>query len=733
MKGCGVVMYIAHTREIDEDEQPLYDHLEETARRASIHAEPWDGGEFARLCGLAHDVGKYSKAFQARIRGGKNRVDHATAGGQLLYNVNGQSTLGLLMAYCVMGHHGGMPNGGSKTQANEDESTLFGRLTRTIADYSAYKSEMALPRLGRFSHKWADGFDAAFFVRMAFSSLVDADWLDTEKFCIGENAPRGGFSSINELNEQLKPHIDKYLGRVGEVSELNQKRNQLLTDCLAAAGLPPGLFSLTAPTGSGKTFASLAFALNHAVENYKRRVIFIVPYNTIIDQSSTEFESLLGSENVLRHVSDVEYDDKDGISINKRHSVDNWDYPIIVTSNVQFFESLFANKPSKCRKLHNIAGSVLVFDEAQMIPIQYLLPCIRAIKTLVMQYGCSAVLATATQSSLNRMFMETPPSRPLHTTELCGNHQDMYDALRRARIIMSEEPLDDNTLISMLLENERVLCIVNTRRHAQALFKSLRDVSQEGSYHLSTTMTPLHRKTAIAEIRRRLDKEQTCRVISTSMVEAGVDLDFEKVFREQAGLDSIVQAAGRCNREGKRGLNESTVEVFISSESKPPGMLVPNIDAFGQIAKRYKDIADLDAIQGYFEQLFYNLGEERLDSKMILPMFNDGAKEVSFPFKDAAAAFKLVDDKAQQTVYILNGVPELEAQLNSGERSRELFRQLGLYAVSLYRSDIRELDELGALMSPDKSDPNVMILYEHYYDEYVGVMLSPEGGQALIT
>jgi len=217
------------------------------------------------------------------------------------------------------------------------------------------------------------------------------------------------------------------------------------------------------------------------------------------------------------------------------------------------------------------------------------------------------------------------------------------------------------------------------------------------------------------------------------MVEAGVDLDFIKVFRERAGLDSVVQAAGRCNREGERGLSESVVEVFISLEYKPPGMLEPYIDAYGQIARRYKDVADLDAIRGYFEQLFYNLGDERLDSKMVLPMFNDNAKEVSFPFKDVAAAFKLIDDKAQQTIYVLDEVPELELRLNSGERNRELFRKLGMYAVSLYKNDIKELDELGAIISPDKSDPNVLILYEQYYDKHVGVMLSPEGGQALMT
>ena len=727
--------YIAHTREIDDEEQLLIDHLNNTAERASIHAASWGSGEFARLCGLVHDVGKYSKAFQTRIRGGKNFVDHATAGGQLLHNEYNQYKIGRLMAYCVMGHHGGLPDGGAQNQKIDSDSTLISRLNRHIPDYSAYKSEIALPRLEKFAHKWADGFDMAFFVRMIFSAIVDADWLDTEKFCLSSNAPRGGFSSILELKKRLEPKIDKYFNPEGEIKEIIQKRNQLLRDCISASSQPAGLFSLTAPTGSGKTFASLAFALNHAVEHGKRRVIYVVPYNTIIDQSATEFEKHLGVENVLRHVGDVEYDEEDGISINKRHSVENWDFPVIVTSSVQFFESLFANKPARCRKLHNIAESVLVFDEAQMIPIPYLLPCVRAIKTLVMQYNCTAVLATATQSALDKVFLDEPHGKPLHMTEISENPQDMYDALRRTRILIQEEPYDDTDLVSRLLENERVLCIVNTRHHAQSLFEQLHKVAPEGSFHLSTTMTSLHRKDTLKKIHELLEGEnkQVCRVISTSMVEAGVDFDFEKVFRERAGLDSIIQAAGRCNRKGERSIDDSIVEVFTSTEGKPSGILRSNIGAYEQIANRYDDVADLDAIRAYFEQLFYNLGEkEYLDSKKIMQMFIEGGKSVSFPFSDVAKKFKLIDDKSQKTVYVLDKAQDLEARLYAGERSKKLFRELGKYTVSLFDKDIMELEELGAI-KPDISDQNIKILFEKYYGEYIGVILSPKGGQGLFS
>ena len=716
--------FIAHTRD-DGAEQPLLSHLNETARRAGEYAAAWDCALFAYLCGLVHDVGKYSAAFQKRVRGGQNRVDHATAGGQLLYEASSHSKLGILAAYCIMGHHGGIPNGGSQTQDTGDDATLFGRLKRRIEDYSSYRNELTLPRIEALPQQWKDGFDAAFFVRMTFSALVDADWLDTEKFCNRENAPRGGFSELSTLRDRFKAYTDELLSRPSGVNTLNDLRNGLLRNCLSAAKLPSGLFSLTAPTGSGKTVSSMAFALEHAVTNEKRRIIYIVPYNTIIEQNALVYEDLLGSENILRHYSDASYDGDDEASVRKRNSVENWDYPIMVTSSVQFFESLFSNKPSRCRKLHNIAGSVLIFDEAQMIPVPYLTPCVRAIRTLVTQYGCSAVLATATQSALDAFF------DPLPIREITENPVYLYNALRRAVIVQLSKPLTDDELTERLAAEKQVLCIVNTRRHAQTLFARLAAAEPEGAFHLSTTMFHVHRKRVLDAIRERLKNGLPCRVVSTSLVEAGVDLDFETVYREKAGLDSVVQAAGRCNRENGRKPEESIVYVFESADNRPPPSIRPNIDACGQVARNFEDLAGLPAIRAYFEQLFYNIGEERRDVKKIVPMFNDGVKAFSFPFADASAAFRLIDDSAQQTVYVLGERPDLAARARSGERSRELFREMVAYAVTLFEQDIRALDEFGAIERPDPSDVSVLLLFEQYYDERMGVTLSPKGGQSL--
>ncbi|MDR1664525.1 MAG: CRISPR-associated helicase Cas3' [Clostridiales bacterium] len=724
--------FLAHTRD-DGVTQPLLEHLLGTAETARKNAGEW-GGDFAFCCGLAHDVGKYSEKFQRRIRNENIRVDHATAGGQALYALNKESALSVLAAYCVTGHHGGLPNGGSRKQALGDKSdtTLFGRLKRAIEDYQPYKNEVGLPLLEipNVLKIRRDGFDAAFFVRMLFSALVDADRLDTEKFCNRGNAPRGGFLKIPALLKALSVTVEKFLNSEEKPAEseitarnetLKKVRNALLRDCLSRAQSPPGLFKLTAPTGSGKTISSLAFALTHANENNLRRILYVVPYNTIIEQNAKVFEDILGPENVLRHNSDAEYKDDSEETQNKKFSVENWDFPVIVTSSVQFFESLFSNNTSKCRKLHNIAGSVLVFDEAQMIPVPYLLPCVHAIETLVTQYGCSAVLSTATQSAVDCYFKNIQP------VEISQNPEESYAVLRRATIRPLGEALSDEDLSGRLLESESALCIVNTRAHAQELFKKLCSLSPEGAFHLSTTMYPEHRKRVLHEIRERLAENLVCRVISTSLVEAGVDLDFETVYREAAGLDSIVQAAGRCNREGKRSAGDSAVFVFSPAERKPPTMLRSQIDAYHQTADKHADLAGLETIEAYFEQLFYNYGEGNLDARQILRMFNDGAKSMSFPFEDAAKAFKLIDDHSQKTLYYLRENPALAERVYKGERSRELFREIGAYGINLYEYEVEKLRAAGAV--DDRLDESIILLTGEY-DSEMGVKLSPEGGQA---
>jgi CRISPR-associated endonuclease/helicase Cas3 len=294
-----------------------------------------------------------------------------------------------------------------------------------------------------------------------------------------------------------------------------------------------------------------------------------------------------------------------------------------------------------------------------------------------------------------------------------------------------DKPLTDSRLTKELLKHDSVLCIVNTRRHAQALFAALSRAEPRGAYHLSTTMYPAHRRRILEEIRGRLKAGLTCRVISTSLVEAGVDLDFACVYRAQAGLDSIIQAAGRCNREGRRMASESIVYIFDSENHRSPTMIQPNIDAYRQVAGKRADLSDLGSIRNYFEQLFCNLGKERLDENSVVKRFDDGAAaSMSFPFKDVAEQFRLIDNAAQQSIYVLHEVHEICERLRKGERGRDLFRLIGAYAVNLYEFDIGKLLELGAI---ERLDESVWLLTEAYYDKQMGVLLSPEGGVGLFA
>ncbi|MDR1184130.1 MAG: CRISPR-associated helicase Cas3' [Coriobacteriales bacterium] len=712
--------YLAHRSADGTEVQLLTEHLEGVAVRAREFASAFDAGDLAYACGSVHDIGKYSDEFQRRINGANISVDHSTAGAQLVCSLD-TGYLGTLVAYCVMGHHAGLPDGGSENMPGQP--TLYSRLEKSLPSYDAYKSECTIPPLTPPGFQPEDdngGFQIAFLIRMLFSSLVDADWLDTEFFMQAGSVKRGGFCDLDELKQRLDEKLSKFQN---PNNELNAKRTAILNDCLRTAQNERGLFTLTAPTGSGKTLSSVAFAINHALANRQQRVIYVVPYNTIIEQNAKVFEDIFGAENVLQHHNGISYDVSENASesdYRKLLATENWDAPIIVTSSVRFFESLFRNKPSDCRKLHNIANSVVVFDEAQMIPLAHLLPCVAVIKELVAHYNCSAVLATATQSSLDEYFA------PTVLQEITKNPQDLYEYFRRVIFEVRAQPLSLDGLIEQLESHEQVLCIVNTRKRAQELVEALSgDV-----FHLSTTMYPLHRSRILNEIQQRLKSGVPCRVVSTSVIEAGVDIDFPAAYREKAGLDSIVQAAGRCNREGRRKKEESVVRIF-AMEDALLGYIDWNIAAYEHAARTYQDIASLDAIREYFERLRYIIGEEGLDKNSVIQEFNTGLGSASFPFKTISQMFHLIEDNTRSL--IVSDGDEAEAlicRLRFGERTRGLFRAVQRYSVSLYENDWRKLHEMGVI---EVIDEEVMVLAKQYYDVRYGVPLAPKGGIGLFS
>ncbi len=683
-------MYIGHTAE-DGRKQRLLDHLKGTSELAGNFAKVFDAEEWGRTAGLYHDIGKYSIGFQDRILKNGARVDHSTAGALLMAKIKNRP-----LALCIASHHSGLIDEGSRI-SNENEGTLRGRLKKNLTgklDYTAYRQELPEPQKITTSPNFLyleDRFALSFFARMLFSCLVDADFLDTEQFMSNYTVQRGGFSSIQILHDTF---FDYYRQFSHPVTPINKKRQEIYNQCLIAAEKEPGMFSLTVPTGGGKTLSSFAFALKHAVKYQKQRIIYVIPYTSIIEQTADIFRSIVGSKNVIEHHMNVDYDDKTGDSElqRKKLATENWDAPIIVTTNVQFFESLFAAKTSRCRKIHNIANSVIIFDEAQMLPEPYLRPCIRAIGELAANYRCSAVLCTATQPNLETYFSQI--GTKLAVREIWPDVQGLYEFFRRVTYqFLNVDSLDQ--LAEKLNKHEQVLCVTNSKKDAQTLYKAMKS---EGCYHLSTFMCPAHRRKVLAIICQRLQEGLPCKVISTSLIQAGVDVDFPVAYREIAGLDSIIQTAGRCNREGKQAAKASMIYIYDlnKSNNQIPAFVKRPMEVTQMVAAKYSDIASVESIKAYFHKLHYVIGDEQLDSKNIL----NKLKEKSIPFAEIGNEFKLIEEEGKNVFIPLPDDPENQKileKLKLGLRSRSLLRKAGQYMVSVYTNQWEKLNDTGKI------------------------------------
>ena len=731
--------YLGHLDEKTGRAQLLRDHLTGVADLAGRFAAAFGEEEMGRLLGLYHDVGKYSREFQAYIRAGEEEkkkrrgsVDHSTAGAQEIAKLRQGAAAPL--AFCIAGHHAGIPNRGERADP-EGSATLLGRLKRKgLPDYRAYRTENDAPAAvpsALYAQVAAEAFPAMLYTRMLFSCLVDADFLDTEDFMAAGKVGREGFASLDTLLERLQKSLEeKFLKPKTEKEKqkrqlpINEKRSALLAQSIAAGKEAKGnLYRLTIPTGGGKTISSLAFALHYAAhaKRKRKRIIYVIPYTSIIEQNAAVFRELLGEENVVEHHQHVDYDDAQDTDMNrKRLATENWDAPVIVTTNVQFFESLFSNRPSKCRKLHNLAESIVIFDEAQMIPLDYLRPSLAAIEALVRHYDCTAVLCTATQPPLGQFF-----PADLQPIEICPALMENADFFRRTTIRLREEAMTEERLAAELAAQERVLCIVNVKKTAQRIFDLLGE--QEGTYHLSTNLYPVHREQVLEEIRERLKDGKPCRVISTSLVEAGVDLDFPSVYREINGLDSIVQAAGRCNREGRRSAEESVVHVFSLEKLARNAQLSAEITK--NVARSFaEDLASPEAIHRYFEELYDLSGKNRLDKKGVL------GQSGKFAFADITDDVRLIEDRTKPIF-----IPQSEegqallARLERGERSRALMRKVGRYIVTAYTGyDEAPFDRLAAQGKIRMLDENLAVLVDmSAYDAQRGLLHNVGEGEGM--
>ena len=717
------LLYYAHSAQDElsnllpyEHWQTLQSHSVNVGEMASEFAQVFGAQEIACQTGQLHDLGKYSEAFNHRLHGGPS-VDHATAGAKIAVERWG-NVLGKLMAFCIAGHHAGLANGNGE---GDNRHTLKDRLALQFgADIPAldnlWQQEIKLPETLSAPPLKADAhhpfFSYAFFTRMLYSCLVDADYLDTEAFYLNlENnaVERGGYPDLNALQRNFNQFINYFRRRIAQAPEqteaekrnaaLNRLRSEILDHAVEQAAQPQGLFTLTVPTGGGKTFTSMSFALEHAKRHGMRRVIYVIPFTSIIEQNAAEFRKAfgeLGEQAVLEHHST--FDDgklqNEATKDKLRLASENWDVPIVVTTAVQFFESLFADRSSRCRKLHNIAGSVIILDEAQMLPLNLLLPIMQAIKELSQNYRCSVVMCTATQPAVqaeNGFYRGFENVR-----EIAPKPTALFDKLRRTTVQHIGKQTDAD-LLAKLGEHPQMLVIVNNRRHARSLYDQAKHL--EGTFHLTTLMCAKHRSQKLDEIRGRLKSGEPCRVIATSLIEAGVDVDFPLVMRAEAGLDSVAQAAGRCNREGKRPSENSFVWIFTPEEQwKAPPELAAQAAVMRLTADSFSDdLLSTQAVAAYFAELYQLKGSE-LDNKKILKMHNDTGQSLDFPFQTIADKFRMIESHMQPLIIPFDGEAEnLISSLHHADHIGGLLRKLQLYTVQIPKNALAALYKAGRI------------------------------------
>ena len=673
-------MAFAHSCNEQHERQDLLDHLRSVGECAAEFAGPLGAGAAGRFLGLCHDIGKFSPEFQrylleseANPKRRGHGPDHKGAGAILAAGVLGP------LALAIQGHHGGLHS------PAELKAWLVERQRDPLTGQAIALAMNALPELQSKSvplpaYVEGDALAAEMFIRLLFSALVDADFLDTERhFSPTRPLARSNGPSLSDLWARLARDQKTLSGWRSDA--VGQARHAIYQACLAAAERAPGLFRLTVPTGGGKTRSAMAFALRHALLHGQQRVIVAIPFISITEQTADVYRRIFedpadAAPVVLEHHSAAITDEDDEWA---RLAAENWDAPIVVTTTVQLFESLFADNPSRCRKLHRLANSVLILDEAQALPPGLLTPCLDALAQLAAHYGTTVVLSTATQPA----FEAIPAFRQVAATEIVPEPGRYFDALRRVSWEWrSDSPLSWLRVAEIMRGERQALAVVNTKRDALNLLDALADPD---ALHLSTLLCGAHRRRAIAEVRRRLTAGEPCRLVSTQVIEAGVDLDFPVMLRALGPLDALIQAAGRCNREGR--LDHGRVLVFAPAEGHvPPGSYRTATGVTQAIlARGGLDLSGPEAPWAYFEELFHTLDT---DSEHIQP----GRQALDYP--GVAERFKLIRDDSESVAVRYGTVAEIEAldailtRLRRGEgRGRHLLRALQPYLVTVRRRE----------------------------------------------
>lgn len=718
--------------------EPLEDHLAAVALRAAEFGSAFGSADWAALAGRWHDLGKFRPEFQQRLRGSREQVEHAGVGAALA------DARGLVpAAFVIAGHHAGLANfrvqGDSRQLALEERIRANREVLRRIlplipAEIRDLSSPSPPPHLAESSTD-RDGAKRGweFWIRMLFSALVDADYLATEAFYTpGRVAQREPGSPLADLRRRL----DERLARFAPTTEVNRLRARVLADCRAAAAEPPGVFTLSVPTGGGKTLSSMAFALEHVERHGLRRIVMAVPYTTIIEQNASVLREALGKSDVLEHHSNLDeaelLEQFGEVEVRRRLAAENWDARVVVTTNVQLFESLFSNRPSQCRKLHNLARSVVILDEAQVLPVGFLLPVLDAIRTLSQDYGCTFVLSTATQPAL--LHRERLPQGLRGVREIVRDPDGLARALRRVRVTWPEadETTTYEEVAQELARERRVLTIVHRRRDARDLAGLL---PEEGRFHLSALMCAAHRTEVLERIRAVLRDSGTCRLVATQLIEAGVDIDFPVVYRALGGLDSVAQAAGRCNREGELRDGEGRpvpgrLRLFRAPTLPPVGVLRRGLEAAESMLVRYGsgvDIGDPEIMEEYFRILYAG---SNLDQRGIQP------ERLALNFATVADHFQLIEDGYTRPVVVPwgDGADRVRAFAERPDRTTQ--RGLQPYLVQVPERELANLSLLGAVeLLHDRVhalSPPYLSLYDPVYGLIIGDDTAPDP-EALIA
>ena len=758
---------IAHTRE-DGSLQTLPEHIEGVAHHCAFFLEEAGLPELAplgRLLAQLHDVGKAQPAFQRYILGESDqKAPHSAAGALLATKLlpslpKGhplkRTRIAQLLAYAISGHHRGLYDYGELQNKLEEDiytkdrckkaegalSELMSEIQNWVKEHGA-KTEAYLRKL---ASRVEEEEQAQALIRLLFSCLVDADFLDTEAFMDEERKGRrqeatSGYAPLETLRDRLTKHMEGF----STEGKINEARRAFLNQCREhGQSCPKGYYSLFLPTGGGKTLSSMAWALETALKHEAQRIIYVIPYTSIITQTAGIFREIFGEENVLEHHSDISFSGDEASQEAERYErtrllAENWDAPIIVTTNVQFFESLFSHKVSRSRKVHSIANSVVVFDEVQMFPTEFLHPMLRLLEDLRWIYGtqllfCSATLPpfdkdhSSTFKKVNDFHQLSEDIQPIVPED-----PELFKVFDRVIYHLEEKVYTTKELAQELSQHDSALCIVNSRRDASQLYHALLEEGKKPQdvIHLSRNMCSAHLKERIAEVRHRLKAGIPTLVISTQLIEAGVDIDLPIVYRAMSGLDSIVQAGGRCNREGKR---PSPGEVYVFSLSDG-GKAVGAI-AQGQNATRFlldnnkehtRSSMPLELIEAYYDRYYASI--ESFDTKDIAENLydEDGAKRWRFDFEQASKDFQLIDnvDRDLFVPYgrgkeLLEGLEKHTLYLNHGT-----MRELQQYHVAISKWRYEELEKarlLSEVVVDRETGKSILVLAPQGYDGALGV------------